>query len=139
MRTCLMNECCSAGPIPVVSHQHQNGASASRSLGAAQEKRSLVSSTAQEAKEDLLAGDLELLSGHLEKAKRCHMHVSSTDAAVSLPAQQAKPAAAQQSKQPGGSSAPKSVQPAAPAMETQAQQSSAGPSRCVPSMNVVVV
>ena len=139
MRTCLMNKWRSAGPIPIVSHQHQNGASASRSSDAAQEKRSVVSSTAQEAKEDLLAGDLELLSGHLEKAKRCHMHVSSTDAAVSLPAQQAKPAAAQQSKQPGESSAPKSVQPAAPAMEPQAHQTSAGPSRCVPSMNVAIV
>ena len=139
MRTCLIKECCYAGPIPTVSHQHQNGAPASRSSDAAQEKRSLVSSTAQEAKEDLLAGDLELLSGHLEKAKRCHMHASSTETAVSLPAQQAKPAAAQQSKQPGERSTPKSVQPAAPAMESQAHQTSTGPGRCVPSMNVVMV
>jgi hypothetical protein len=118
-------------------HQHQNGSSASRSSAAAQDKRSLVSSTAQEAKEDLLAGDLELLSGHLEKAKRCHMHVSRADTAVSLPSQQAKPAAAaQQAKQPEETSIPHSMKPVAPAMETQLHPTNARSSRFEPARRV---
>lgn len=114
-------------------HQHQNGTSAPRS-DPSQEKRNLVSSTAQEAKEDLLAGNLELLSGHLEKAKRCHMHVTSINSSSSAPAQPMKTPAPQQAKQAlEGSSL--SQQQAAPTTEPQIPQTSAGASRCVAGIN----
>ncbi len=111
-----------AGPVPLVSHQHQNGNQAPRSEPA-QGKRGagVVSSTAQEAKEDLLAGDLELLSGHLEKAKRCHIHVTSTDTSTSAAPAQSRPAAAQQAR-PAPESPTVSQQQAAPAMAPQTRQ-----------------
>ena len=109
--------------MPLASHQHQNGTQASRSEPA-QGKRSasLVSSTAQEAKEDLLAGDLELLSGHLEKAKRCHIHVTSADTSASAAAVQSRPMATQHAR-PAPESPSVSQQRAAPAKASQIHQS----------------
>lgn len=115
-----------AGPAPAVNHQHQNGMQASHS-DPAQEKRSRVSSTAQEAKEDLLAGDLEMLSGHLEKAKRCHKYVTSTDTSTSAPAQQPKSVAAQQARPALESSG---LQTPDPVVAHQRSQPSADLQRC---------
>ena len=124
--------CCDlhAGPVPLASHQHLNGTQASRSEPA-QGKRSasLVSSTAQEAKEDLLAGDLELLSGHLEKAKRCHIHVTSTDTSASAAAPQSRPMAAQPAR-PAPESPSVSQQRAAPAKAPRIHQPDVSSERC---------
>ena len=107
---CKTQDAC-AGTAPPASHQHQNGTPAPR-LEPAKEKRSPVSSTAREAKEDLLAGDLELLSGHLEKAKRCHKHVTSAAVPSSAPAQQQPKQARQQP--PNGASLSQPAIAAAP-------------------------
>ena len=114
-----------------MSHQHQNGNQAPRSEPA-QGKRgaSVVSSTAQEAKEDLLAGDLELLSGHLEKAKRCHIHVTSADTSSSAAPAQTRPAATQQAR-PAPESPTVSQQQATPAMAPQTRQPTANSQRSV--------
>ena len=123
--------CCnfSAGPVPHGSHQHQNSTPGPRPEPA-QGKRGagVVSSTAQEAKEDLLAGDLELLSGHLEKAKRCHIHVTSTDSSPPAPAMQPKPVATQQAK-PAPESPTMMQQQAAPARAPQRRQPDASSQR----------
>lgn len=121
-----------------MSHQHQNGTQVSRSEPA-QGKRGagVVSSTAQEAKEDLLAGDLELLSGHLEKAKRCHIHVTSTDSSTPAPASQSKSVATQQAK-PSPESPTVSQQQAAPARAAQRRQPEASSQRHAPHLFIIV-